>query len=384
MCGISGIVGLSEDKSAPLVQRMNDAMAHRGPDATHVFTTNEVSLGHRRLSIIDLSHGADQPFTDSSGRYSIVFNGEIYNYREIRAELRAEWRSESDTETILAAYMQWGKECLHKLRGMFAFAIWDAVEKSLFIARDRLGVKPFYYYKSNRVFAFASEIRALLSSNLCNAKIDKDGLYYYLKFGFVKSPRTILQNILQLNPGEYGIWKDGELTITTYWSLVKNTTETVKDTHQDIVKEVRELFRLSIKDRLVADVKVGAFLSGGIDSSGVVAMMSQLSDQAVETFSIVFNEKDFDESEYSKKIADLYQTKHTELLLKPEDILRNLPEFLNSIDTPGVDGINTFMVSKLVAATGIRLYCRVQAVMSCLQVTMVLPAGNLTDALLGF
>lgn len=356
MCGIAGIVGLDKIKGASVIDAMVDAMKHRGPDAQNVYADDFIALGHARLSIIDLSHGADQPMYDQEDRHVIVFNGEIYNYREVRNQLDYPWKTSSDTEVILAAFKKWGVDCLSKLNGMFAFAIWNKSDSSLFIARDRVGIKPFYYALNDKKLAFSSEIRSLLASGLAEKKIDRSGLIDYLSRAAVKTPKTILKGVSQLLPGHYAIFKDGELKSYPYWQLVRpqGIAEKPKSAEEAQAK-IKELFERSIDSRMVADVKVGAFLSGGIDSSAVVAVMAEQSETPVSTFSIVFDEKEYDESTYSRMIADKYKTEHTEIKLKPQLLIDELPGFFKSIDSPTVDGINTYLVSKLVRNTGIKV-----------------------------
>jgi asparagine synthase (glutamine-hydrolysing) len=354
MCGIAGIIGLDPSKSRPVMDGMTAAIRHRGPDAEGVFAGDGIMLGHCRLSIIDLSKGANQPFSDNSDRYTIVFNGEIYNYKEVKDTIDYPWKTSSDTEVILAAYIRWGKDCLQYLNGMFAFAIWDQQDKILFMARDRMGIKPFYYYHDQGLFIFSSEIRSILQTGLVNKKINLDALYQYLAQAFVKTPATMIENIYQLLPGTYAIFKDGQMTVEAYWKIDEQKAAAPLN-HEEITRKVRALFEDSIKNRMVSDVQVGAFLSGGIDSSAVVATMSKYTDQPVETFSIVFNDKEFDESQYSRLIAEKYKTKHTEFVLEPKELIEQLPAFISHLDTPSADGINTFIVSKLVAGTGIKV-----------------------------
>lgn len=355
MCGINGIIGADEKHAEHAIRNMTAAMAHRGPDAEGFSSGKGFAFGHRRLSIIDLDHAADQPLHDQSGRYTIVFNGEIYNYREIREELDYPWKTHSDTEVIIAAYIRWGRDCLNKLNGMFAFAIWDREEECLFAARDRLGVKPFYYYASDGVFIFSSEIRSILASGMVSRKVDKASLADYLRMMTVRTPYTIIQNVFQLKPGECAIWKNGELTRSQWWSLINDGIAPKSATRKEVLNGVREKFKESVKSRMVADVKVGAFLSGGIDSSAVVAEMATQNPEQTETFSIVFRDKEFDESPFSRKIAETYHTRHTEFLLEPHDLIGHLPAYIRAMDSPTVDGINTYIVSKLVAETGIKV-----------------------------
>lgn len=354
MCGIVGIIGLNKEVSSSKIHDMNKRIEHRGPDAEGFFIEDGIALGHRRLSIIDLSSGANQPLVDHSNRYVIVFNGEIYNYQDVKSELDYNWSSNSDTEVILAAYIKWGKACLEKLNGMFAFAIWDKVEQELFIARDRLGVKPLYYSFVNGVFVFASEIRSILASDILEAKIDENNLSEYLRFLSIETPKTLIKDLFQICPGHYLILKHNGFSIQRYWSLLDKPVPNLSN-RQEVLKACKSHFVDAVKSRMVADVKVGAFLSGGIDSSAVVAVMAGLSKDPIDTFSIVFNEKQYDESEYSQFVANKYKTNHQAFLMKPADLIPNLDPFFKSMDNPTVDGINTYMISQLVAKTGIKV-----------------------------
>ncbi|MCC6817483.1 MAG: asparagine synthase (glutamine-hydrolyzing) [Bacteroidia bacterium] len=356
MCGITGIIGHDLESGKNLIQPMMEAMKHRGPDAQNTFVQDKVALGHVRLSIIDLSNGADQPMFDQEDRHVIVFNGEIYNYQEVRNQLDYPWKTSSDTEVILAAYKKWGKDCLSKLNGMFAFCIWDKQDQSLFMARDRMGIKPLYYAAHNGKFAFASEIRSLLMSNIVPRILDRQGLCEYLSRIAVKNPRTIIKDVFQLLPGHYATLKEGVFSSFEYWNMVKPINPANQPKSLDEAKaKTKDLFEQSIRRRMVADVKVGAFLSGGIDSSAAVASMAMQSETPVATFSIIFDEKEFDESTYARMIADKYKTEHTEILLRPQMLIDELPGFFSDLDTPTVDGINTYLVSKLVKDTGIKV-----------------------------
>lgn len=355
MCGIAGIADFekrSEIRTA--TSRMTAALSHRGPDASGLWTEGQVvALGHRRLSIIDLSEAANQPMTDASGRYVIVFNGELYNFKEVRTRLAAyPFRTHSDTEVLLAAYISWGEDCLAAFNGMFAFAIWDKVEQKLFMARDRLGIKPFYYAQQEGRFLFASEMRALLASGLVEKKLSARGLASYFSFQTVHPPHTIVENISQLRPGELAVWQNGALRKHQYWKPAPKEGRT-SDDYETTKKQVRRLLTAAVERRLVSDVPLGAFLSGGIDSSAVVALMAEVSEQPISTFSIVFDEKRFDESEFSQLIARRYNTRHHPILLKPEDFLASLPEALAAMDAPSGDAVNTYVVSKYTKQAGI-------------------------------
>lgn len=358
MCGIAGIIGDVFNGDGSVIKRMLDNLAHRGPDAEGIYTNRKMAFGHRRLSIIDLSIKANQPFLDTSKRFVIVFNGEIYNYKELKDLINYPWQTSSDTEVILAAFIKWGYACLNYLNGMFAFAIYDAVKEELFIARDRLGVKPLYYYLNENIFLFASEIRSLLSSGYIKSEIDHQALRGYLAGIAVPTPNCMVKGIKQLNPGEYGFLKNGIFGRKFYWSVLDSYKPTLGAkalTYKETLIKTRFLMEEAVKSRMVADVKVGAFLSGGIDSSTIVAIMSKHNPNPIETFSITFNEKEFDESKYAQIIAEKYKTKHSELLLDPSILINNLDDYITDMDSPTVDGINTYIVSKLVAETGIKV-----------------------------
>ena len=356
MCGIAGIVGLKDKEIAnQKILLMTESLKHRGPDATGVFVSDEIALGHLRLSIIDLSESANQPFFDVSNRFVITYNGEIYNFQEVRQLLpEYPFRTDSDTEVILAAYEKFGAECLSLFNGMFAFAIWDSVRKELFVARDRLGVKPFYYSQtSDGTFVFASEIRALLNSQLIPRKLNKSGVYDYLMYQSVYAPETIVENIFQLPAGEFGILSNGKFTKQSYWKIENNSLKKFSDDEKTVKKNVKDLLLSSIEQRMISDVRLGAFLSGGIDSSAVVALMSEVSSRPIDTFSVTFGEKQYDESVYSNLIAQKYKTNHTSVFLTAKDFLHELPHALKAADSPSGDGINTYVVSKATKKSGI-------------------------------
>lgn len=355
MCGISGIVAPVELPAIRTgIEKMTRRLAHRGPDAEGFFVENRVALGHRRLSIIDLSSNANQPMQDVSGRYILIFNGEVYNYREVKSRLVGyPFRTDSDSEAVLAAYARWGADCLQYFNGMFAFAIWDRQEQELFVARDRLGVKPFYYFFHNNIFVFASELRALMASGLLYPRLERSAVVSYLMYQSVISPNTMLENVFQLMPGEYGILKSNQFERHYYWQTENGSGEVeIKDVAQ-VKKQVRRLLSESVERRMISDVPLGAFLSGGIDSSVIVGLMAECSEQPVNTFSITFQEAEFDESQYSSLIAGRFNTRHIPILLQPEDFLESLPEALAAMDNPSGDGFNTFLVSKKTREAGI-------------------------------
>jgi asparagine synthase (glutamine-hydrolysing) len=358
MCGIAGIAGLKDrSELASKIKNMTGRLAHRGPDADGFFVGDEAALGHRRLSIIDLSEAANQPLYDAARRYAIILNGEIYNYKEVKASiLDYPWQTDGDSEAILAAYIKHGPECLSLLNGMFAFAIWDNEKKELFVARDRLGVKPLYYSQTvDGVFVFASEIRSIFESELVARELNKPALFEYLMYQSVYAPNTIVKNVFQLPAGTYGIFSGSEFSITPFWQIEKTHNVSVATDRTSILRDVRELFAKSIERRMVSDVPVAAFLSGGIDSSAVVAMMSEVSGRPVNTFSITFDEPDFDESKHSSLVARQFGTEHSNVRLRADDFLRELPNALSAMDSPSGDGLNTYVVSKATKNAGIKV-----------------------------
>lgn len=356
MCGINGIVSFKNQVSVQAVQKMNQALAHRGPDNDGVFYNNSVALGHRRLSILDLSANANQPFYSSDKRFVIVYNGELYNYKEVKSTLTEfNFYTQSDTEVVLNAYIKYGANALQHFNGMYAFAIWDTLKEELFIARDRLGVKPLYYALVNHYFIFSSELRAILASGLVNAHIDIRALNQYIGYQTVYAPNTIINDIKVLMPGNYLLLNKNQLVFNTYWNINTISATNTTISYSEACNQIKELFFSSVKQRLISDVPFGAFLSGGIDSTAVVAVMAKLSNQPVNTFSIVFNEKDFSEETYSRLVAEKYQTNHCQINLSVNDFKNLLPEALKALDHPSGDGPNTYVVSKYTKQAGITM-----------------------------
>ncbi|HMH23200.1 MAG TPA: asparagine synthase (glutamine-hydrolyzing) [Puia sp.] len=354
MCGIAGIVkfnGLASGEAA--IRGMTDAIAHRGPDADGFWMEDGVAFGHRRLSIIDLSTAANQPFTDHSGRYVMVFNGEMYNYQEVKALITDyPFHTTSDTEVLIAAYIKWGADCLKYFRGMFAFAIWDRQEKEIFIARDRMGVKPLYYFTDGEILLFASEVRSILTTGLVKKKVNQAALADYFSYQSVTYPHSLVEGIVQLDAGTWMRIGKGRSVEKRYWDVTDNPVDFDFSNEAATRKRIRELMLTSVERRLVSDVPVGAFLSGGIDSSVVVGLMAEASSDHPNTFNISFEEKEFDESRYAEIIAKKFDTHHTRILLKPTDFLDELQNGLNAMDQPSGDGINTYCVSKVIRRSG--------------------------------
>jgi asparagine synthase (glutamine-hydrolysing) len=345
MCSIAGILGRGEQE---VVVRMNEAQRHRGPDDQGVVQCGNVVLGNTRLAIIDTSAAGHQPMHDPETGNWITYNGETYNFKELRRELGGEWASNTDTEVVLRAYRRWGADAFRRLRGMFALAIWDNQRKRLILARDPLGIKPLYYYAAKDQLIFASELRALLASGLVPRRLSAAGLDSYLANGSVAAPLTIIDGVRQLLPGHYlesVEFKEIEFAVPR--------SDEVPDCRDEAVARLRAGLEESVRAHLVSDVPLGVFLSGGMDSSALVALMSRISEQRPKTFSVVFDEATFTEAPFSRAVAARFQTDHTEITLNEDRLLSILPEALAAIDQPTMDGINTFVVSQAVKNAGI-------------------------------
>lgn len=358
MCGICGIIDFSGSglPRQDALRAMANAMSHRGPDADGFFMDGPAALGHRRLSILDLSDSANQPLTDVSGRYTIVFNGELYNFREVKARLQQyPFQTQGDTEVVLAAFAAWGTACVVQFRGMFAFAVWDHQEGKLWLCRDRMGVKPLYYHQEGDRFIFASEVRALLASGLVRPQLDRKAMYDYLSFQSFSQPRAPIEDVRQLSAGSWMQVCQGTSSEDIYWTPGSEAPAFDYKDAAGVRSRIRSLLRDAVEQRLVSDVPVGAFLSGGIDSSVVVGMMAEVSAERPVTFNVSFSEKDFDESSYARLVADRFHTRHETLLMAPEDFLGLLNEALDAMDTPSADGPNTYSVSKAIRQAGIKV-----------------------------
>lgn len=355
MCGINGIYGLEgRNDVQSVIDRMNASLAHRGPDAGGTHVDDKIALGHQRLAIIDLSEEGNQPFVSDDGRYVMVYNGELYNYEFIKEKLDHPWRTSCDTEVVLAAYIQWGPDCLSAFNGMFAFAIWDTQKDELFIARDRLGIKPLYYSRVGNSFIFSSEIRALLSSDMIERKLDHDALIDYLRYQTVHAPHTLVRGVKMLRPGHFLKVTDNEQESHCYWDVARNRSNAPVGKDKDEIHQmVRESLGQAVERRLMSDVPSGAFLSGGIDSSTIVGLMSERMEGKISTFSVTFDEGEFSESKYSRMVADRFNTDHHEIKLSPDDFLKQVPDALRAMDHPSGDGPNTYVVSKATKEAGI-------------------------------
>src|SRR5258705_1104711 len=402
MCSISGILRISqlEDHTlAGTVQRMNEALRHRGPDDSGISKFEirnskfnvHLCLGNTRLAIIDTSTAGHQPMLDLQTGNWITYNGETYNYRELRAEIGGEfgpWQSNTDTEVVLRAYRKWVDDAFKKLRGMFALAIWDAQRQELVLARDPFGIKPLYYChgdaaggpqdsdadkfrnpaisQSRNSFIFASEIRALLASGLISRKLSDDGVASYLEYGSVQAPLTIIEGVRSVMPGQVlrvsakdvsssefkvSSW-DGECMHGRDAESTEGA-QRIPQSRTEAVTQLRSTLEESVRMHLVSDVPLGVFLSGGMDSSAVVALMSQVSREKPKTFSVVFNEEEFTEARHSRLVAEKFQTDHCEVHLSEDQLLEMLPKAISALDQPTMDGINTYVVSKAVKEAGV-------------------------------
>lgn len=363
MCGFTGYWSLTSPADPELAKVMGDAIRHRGPDAGHVWLDErrEIAFAHRRLAIIDLSESGHQPMVSACGRYTIIYNGEIYNHLDLRQELASagaspSWRGHSDTETLLAALANWGVEkCLAKLNGMFAFALWDAQDRALYLARDRMGEKPLYYGVIGGTLFFGSELKSFKFHPAWAGEIDRSALASFLRFNYVPGDRSIYCNIGKLQPAHFIRITGPQLPLARpicYWDInqaARNGMVAKRRHESDLTDELEALLRDSVERRMMSDVSLGAFLSGGIDSSAVVAMMQSLSSKPVRTFTIGFHERDYDEASHAKAVAAHLGTDHTELYVEPRDALDTIPQLPHIWDEPFADSsqIPTLLLSRL-------------------------------------
>lgn len=337
--------------SRDAVVRMNRAQQHRGPDDCGIASCGGVIFGNTRLAIIDTSTAGHQPMHDPQTGNWITYNGETYNFKDLRKKLDDEpWASNTDTEVVLRAYGKWGIDAFRKLRGMFALAIWDNQKQTLVLARDPLGIKPLYYYADSEHFIFASELRALLASDLVPRKLSAAGVDSYLANGSVEAPLTIIDDIKQLLPGHCLQVKDEAVRDVEFAAQKLTIFDGNRD---DAVVRLRSELDESVRLHLVSDVPLGVFLSGGIDSSALVALLSRVSDQRPKTFSVVFDEAAYTEAPFSRAVAERFNTDHSEIRLSEDRLLDILPTAIAAIDQPTMDGINTFVVSSAVKRAGI-------------------------------
>ncbi len=365
MCGICGKINIEgKEIRRELIARMNSVLSHRGPDDEGIYINNpspgasqamaSVGLGHKRLSIIDLSEAGRQPMSNEDGSIQMVFNGEIYNFKALKKELEQNghiFTSQTDCEVIIHLYEKEGIECIKKLNGMFAFALWDSKNQTLFLCRDRLGIKPLFYCWDGKSLYFASEIKSILCNPEVSKKMDWNALNLYLTLNYIPGPYTIFKKIKKLDPGCYIIVRKEGLEIKQYWDIEKGTEyyENKEKNIETYKKNLYDLLEDSVRIRLIADVPLGAFLSGGIDSSIIVGLMSRVSNSPINTYSIGYKDVPlFDETEHAREVAKLNGTHHHEIILSAKDVLDTIPEVLTCLDEPFADSsaIPQYIVSR--------------------------------------
>lgn len=360
MCGICGITTKQKNLDQQSLDKMVVALKHRGPDDCGQWQGQtsdgcRIFFGQTRLSIIDLSPAGHQPMINEDGSCRIIFNGEIYNFLELRQKLLAKghiFKSQTDTEVLLHLYEDYGIDFLKQLRGMFALALWDSKKQQLVLARDRFGIKPLYFSWCNGLLVFASETQAIIKSGLVSKEINHRSVFNYLNFLSVPPPHTIWQNIYCLLPAHYAIYKNNDVKINSYWHLHNQKTVIPKN-NNEVIAYTKKLLQETISQHLLADVPVGIFLSGGIDSSALVSLASQDKTQSLKTLSVVFQEKQFDERAYAKQVAQQFKTDHQEISLSAKQVLKSIPSFIQAMDQPTGDGLNTYLISRVAMQAGL-------------------------------
>jgi asparagine synthase (glutamine-hydrolysing) len=355
MCGICGTINFKDNA---IVDGMLGRMVCRGPDDTGIWHEGIVCLGHTRLAIIDTSAAGHQPMSNEDGSMHITYNGEIYNFQVLKKELIElghRFRSHTDTEVIIHLYEEFGERCLDKLRGMFSFAIWDSRSNKLFAARDRFGIKPFFYCSNGGKFIFSSELKPILSSGVIHKSINLNAARHYFDYGCVQAPETMIEGVSQLESAHYLVFENGRITKSRYWEPSYSDHLGALKKEEEYIYEIKSLLDESVRMRMVSDVPVGAFLSGGIDSSAITALMQKNSSNPIKTFSVVFEERDYDEREFSNSVARALGTDHRQVSLKREDIMKTIPAIFDAMDEPSIDGFNTFIISKAVKDAGIKV-----------------------------
>jgi len=350
MCGIVGFCSCNNKVDKGVLISMRDSLSHRGPDdkGEYIDEENNIGLAHRRLSILDLSSLGRQPMSNDNGSIWVTYNGEIYNFKEIRRELAQRgfsFKTNSDTEVLVKAYEKWGVDCINKFIGMFALAVWDKRERKLYLIRDRAGVKPLYYYFNNGLFIFASELKALAKHPGFSKELNLSILPQYLRYGYIASPHTIYKDTFKVKPGHYICFSNNKIDEVKYWDILDYyEQDKLTGSEDEIAEELEEILLDSFKYRLVSDVPVGVFLSGGVDSSLLTAMLQKNINAQLKTFSIGFYEDRYNEAKWAKKVADYLGTDHTE-----KESLEIVPKLPEIYDEPFGDnsGIPTYLVSKL-------------------------------------
>lgn len=359
MCGIAGILGsrLEQPELIRRLRAMQQDLQHRGPDDSGIFLSRDhrSGLAQTRLSIIDLSSAGHQPMGSRDGRYQLVFNGEIYNYQSLRDDLLqegAELRSHCDTEVVLEMYQRYGADSLREFEGMFGLAIWDERERSCFLARGPLGVKPLYYHVEGELLLFASEVRAMLHSGMVDRRLCPSALRGYLMFGAVPEPETLIDGVTAVPPGYHLLWRDGRLRARQYWNV---HFDNEPYTRERAAATVRDALEDSVNRHLVSDVPAGVFLSGGIDSTAIVALAARRSDVRLQTFCISFDDPTYDEGAIAQRTATHFGTEHFDWRLDSATARPLLHQFLDASDQPSIDGFNTFCVAKHAHGRGLKV-----------------------------
>ncbi len=359
MCGLAGIAGLEDEATArKSLQAMVGRLRHRGPDDRGEFFApgNQIALGHTRLSILDLSPAGHQPMHSADGRFVIVFNGEIYNFRRLREELESEgvrFRSHSDTEVILAMYARHRERCLKRFDGMFSLAIWDTVDKSLFLARDPLGIKPLYVWQHGSRIAFSSEIRSVLAADFGPRELDLNAAFDYFRLGSVPEPQTLVQGVSMVPAGNWMSWKSGVLSEPKcFWKI--QFASTIHDL-ETACRLTRPALEESVGRHFVSDVPVGVFLSGGLDSTAILALARSSGHTNLQTFCISFDDQKFNEGHLAQRTAAHFGTRHTDWRMSAAEGQQLASKYLDAMDQPSSDGFNTYCVSKLAAECGIKV-----------------------------
>ncbi|RDC64109.1 asparagine synthase (glutamine-hydrolyzing) [Adhaeribacter pallidiroseus] len=351
MCGITGFVDFTHKTTKKDLEQATKVIAHRGPDAVGFYFDNTCGLGHRRLSILDLSVAANQPFYSSDGRYSIIYNGEVYNFQEIGLKLGISLKTTSDTEVILEAFIRWGPEFVNELNGMFAFAIFDLQTQTLFLYRDRMGVKPIYYYYDGERFAFASELKSIIELPFIknNISINKEAISQFLYLGYIPRPNSIYNEVQKLDSGTYLVLSQTSLKKFHYWQLAEQVESEVLRNEKLAKQTLKDLVISSVKYRMISDVPFGTFLSGGIDSSLVTAAAQHVSDKPVKTFSIAFEATKFNEAKYAAAVSKHLGTEHYEFTVTEKEALEWVDQLTGIYDEPFADSsaIPTLLVSEL-------------------------------------
>lgn len=344
MCGIAGIIGLNS--ASTNVKNMLEAMHHRGPDDWGIFEEENATLGQKRLSIIDLSSAGHQPMTSLCGKFTIVFNGEIYNYKELRSLLpnNIQLKSNTDTEVVLELWSKIGKDVLPKLRGMFAFAVRNNETQSITLVRDHMGIKPLYYGNISGCLLFSSEIKGIIAANITPIEIDREAVAQYLNIGYIQQPKSILKNFYMLEPGSYLIWEQGKITKTFFWDITLEKEDTF-NSEQEAISKTRELIINSVKEELISDRAIGLFLSGGLDSSVLLACLNEIGIKNINSYSVCFegdNSTDVNDADITAKY---YNINHSTIKIMDNEIHSLLEKHIRAIDQPSIDGFNTFIVS---------------------------------------